>query len=248
MFLSQGTGQYSPTHDAAGLHVAIEPRTYKPGARPVLWCHSAGGNAAEPVLASNNALTILDQITAMFHCPIISFDAAGTSWGNDTAQACATDALAYLRSAFGASAAAPILLGISMGGMLTLNWIRANPTLFAAAVLMYPATSLQAIHDGTGGAQNGAATTEAAYGGSLATFNAAVVAHDPAQNAASYTGKPIHMQYSDSDTVVGTANQTAFVTAVGGAALETQVLAGAAHADMTRLNVNAMLSFMARFY
>jgi pimeloyl-ACP methyl ester carboxylesterase len=247
---SQGVGQYA-SGQASDKHVVIHDRSYRPDGtkRAVIWMHSAGGDAIEPVIASNNALPHLAAIASL-GVPIISFDAAGGGaqapakhWGNDYAQARVTDALAYLRSKFGVHpTAAPILLGVSMGGLLALNYARLNPV--AATGLMYPVVDLQAIHDGTGGASaGGAATTEAAHGGTLATFDAGVAAHNPQQNQAAYLGKTITMWHSDSDTVVGTANQTAF--AQGVSSLVTRVLPGAAHADMTRIDPGVLAAFVA---
>lgn len=244
MITSQGKGQYAPSV-ATDKHVVIASRTYVPDGsrRPLLWCHSAGGDATEPVLATNNAIPHLQVLTDMLGCPLISFDAQGTTWGNDNAQARMSDALAYLRSTWGAHPTLPpLVIAISMGGMQALNWIRSNA--FAALALLYPATSLQAIHDGAGGAANGAATTEAAYGGSLAAFNAAVATHDPAANAAAYAGKPIKIWRSSADAVVGTANQDAFAAAAG---ITVADLGPVAHADFTSLTPGDYVPWLRSF-
>lgn len=246
MVTSYGVGQYS-THDAAGAHQWGTPRGYKADGtrRLIVWCHSAGGSAAEPWTPGNNVLPALETIFNL-GLPVISADMSGVGWGNDASQTALLDAITYAASALNPITSKVILCGVSMGGMLALNWARANPTKVSGIALFYPATSLQAIHDGTGGAANGATSTEAAYGGSLATFNAAVATHDPAQNTAAIAalGVPMKMWYSTADTTVGTANQTAFATAVGGA-LQTKSLGAVSHADMTQINKAELQAFIA---
>jgi alpha-beta hydrolase superfamily lysophospholipase len=221
----------------------IVPRLHRPDGtkRLVVWCHSAGATAGsehlEPWLAANNTLPIFD----LLGLPIISAKYGGQVWGNDTAQTRVGDAIAYMTGGeFNAKTDKVLLLGVSMGGMLALNWARANPSKVAAIILFYPAVNLQWIHD-----NGGAATTEAAYGGSLASFNAAVAAHDPLQHTAEYAGVPIQMWYSDADTVVGTANQQAFLAAVSG--IESHLLPGAGHADMTAINPSSVAGFAANY-
>jgi pimeloyl-ACP methyl ester carboxylesterase len=247
MLTSYGLGQYSGSAGATEAHQLALPRRYKADGskRLVVWCHSAGGLATEPFIAANLALPTIAAVVETLGLPLISFDGAIPSgglaqhWGNDTSQARLTDAIAFMQTQVNAKVDKIILLGVSMGGMLALNWARANPTKVAALGLMYPATSLQAIHDATGGAAAGATSSiEAAYGGSLGTFNTAVAAHDPSQNTGAIAGlsAPAKMWYSTADTTVGTANQTAFATAVG-AKLQLGSLGAAAHADMTQVPV-----------
>lgn len=246
LFTSYGTGYASTA--TTDQHVVIFDRMYKPDGtkRAVVWSHSAGGDATEPILPVNNTLPHLQAI-ASFGLPIICVDAKSTGadapakhWGNDFAQSRVTDAIAWLRTQYGASTTLdPILLGVSMGGLLSLNYMRANAV--KAVGVFYPATSLQAIHDGTGGASNGATTTENAYGGA-AGFTSSVVAHDPAQNTAAYANKTLKMWYSDTDTVVGSANQTAFANAIP--TIQKTLVPGAGHADMTRISASELASFI----
>jgi alpha-beta hydrolase superfamily lysophospholipase len=257
---SGGIGQYAATAPTE-RHQAIYDRLYIPDgtARPALWFHSAGAGAVgtaalEPWLPGNNCLPIL-QALASLGLPVLSADTSGSGhWGNDTAQARANDMRTYVGSsaasaaAFKASAALKaILIGVSLGGLLALNFARAFPTLVQAILLFYPAVNLQAIHDGTGGATATAAGTEAAYGGSLASFNAAVVAHDPAQHATDYQQFPISMWRSDVDTVVGSQNQANFAAAVGGSSFTDHVLPGAGHADMAQISRAEVAAFVGRY-
>lgn len=250
MYSSFGKGVITPAI-AGEQHVVFTKRLYVPGKRPILWCHSAGGDAAEPLMTAN-AQPLLESLVKL-GSPVISFDGktsgltlsgtyAATHWSNDGALARFADALAYLRSsAWNASASlAPLVVGVSMGGLLALNYARSNPV--AALALLFPVTSLAGIHDGTGGIiGNAAASVETAYGGASA-YSAALPTHDPLANPALWNNVPAHMWYSDSDTTVGTLNQQNFLSGVG--TFESTVMAGAGHADLSRVNTNEFFDFV----
>lgn len=240
-----GVGQYASGYSRES-HTAGWDRAYKAsvGGRAMLWGHSAGASAPqsqEPWLPSDDTLVLFQALASVLG-PIMSGDQNGQSWGNSTAQTMVSDAWSWVKSNYGAKSDACIVAGVSMGGALALNWARANPTLVKAILLFYPACNLGAIYNGTGAAANGASDLNAAYGGSWTTNGGN--AYDPAQNASGYTGVPIYMGYSDADTVVGTANQTAFISAVGGTALTSRVYHNAGHADMTQVNVNDVVKWI----
>lgn len=237
---SYGVGQYA-AGQATEAHTVFYDRRYQPNglARPVVWLHSAGGNSQEPALPANGVLPLLTQLTAR-GVAVISIDAGGTNWGNAFAQARVTDAVAFLRSNYGAHPTAKaVLLGISMGGLLALNYARANPTLVKATALLYPAVNLQWVHD-----NGAAATAEAAHGGSLGAFNTAVAGSNPQAHAAEHAGLgiPAKMWRSDSDPTVSAAEQATFAAAAG---VPQVVLPGAAHADMTRVPEADLSAFVA---
>jgi predicted esterase len=237
-----GSGQYATGES----HFAGWDRAYKTGGRGIIWAHSAGSSTSqEPWLPANNSLPLMQALGSL-GCPIMAGDFAGNStWGNDNAQARITDAWTWLKSQYGAKTDKVILAGVSMGGINVLNWARANPTLVQAILLFYPVVNLQAQHDGTGGAL--AINMTSAYGDSTTLFAAAAPSHDPAQHASSYMGVPIYMGHSDVDTIVGSANQSAFATAVGGSALTERVYTGAGHADMTKPDVAEVQSWIASY-
>ena len=238
----------------AGWH-----RGYKSGGRALLWCHSAGAGGVGQAALEAWGLDTGDQsgagvtamhtlqlaITAALGGPVMSGDQNGQSWGNSTAQTLLTDAWAWVKAQYGAKTDKVILAGVSMGGALALNWARANPTLVKAVILFYPAVSLGGVYNGTGGATQDQTDLNAAYGGSWTTNGGN--SFDPSQNESSYTGVPIYMGYSDADTVVGTANQTSFITGVGGSALTSRVYHSAAHADMTQVNVNDLVTWITSY-
>lgn len=239
--VSYGVGQYA-AGQASEAHTIATDRPYKRDGskRPLLWLHSAGGNDQEAVIALNNSIPLLREVVKVG--PVISFDGAAGNpaqhWGNDFAQARTGDAKAYLQGTWGAKAGKALVLGISMGGLLALNWARLNPTLVAAVALLYPAVNLQWIHD-----NGAAASTEAAYGGTLAAFNAAVAAHDPHQHAADYVGLgiPFKAWYASDDTTVSTAEQEAFFTA---AAIPKVNLGAVGHANMGVVPITSVRDFL----
>lgn len=239
LLTSRGVGQYAASAPT-DVHVAITDRLYQPrGKNPVVWCHSSGGTADEPVTPSNNCRPMLTEL-AQLQVPILSYDAGGTShWGNDAAQARTDDAIAYLRTKYGAGSGNTgkvVLVGVSMGSLLALNWAKNNPSQVAALVLFYPVTDLAAMHDATGGAAGGAAAAiEAAYGGA-GGYASALPTHSPILvDPSVYRAMPIVFQYSTADATVGTPNQEAFLSRFRGPNLYPVQLGAVNHADMTKI-------------
>jgi pimeloyl-ACP methyl ester carboxylesterase len=209
---SYGLGVYA----AGEAHVLVTRKDYKPdGSRPgCVYCHSLGAkamSALDPTLAQPMAWAIANA-----GLPLLATDLGGTAtWGNDTAQARASDAKTALQGAVGGAKAGKVAaIGVSMGGLSSLNWIRANPALVSALALVCPVVDLGYEHDNN---VNGyAASIEAAYGGA-AGYAAAVAAHDPTQNAAAIAalGIPIQMWRASNDAIAVTARQDAFAQAAG---------------------------------
>lgn len=238
MYTTYGVGQYSEGH-ASEAHTAGWRRDYKTGGRGLIWCHSKGANSREPWDPTEDSwVPGMAGITSLGSV-IMSGDLGGDAWGNSSCQSFMSDVWAWLKTQYGTKTDKAIIGAMSMGALGALNWARANPTLVKAIILFYPCVNLQAQHDGTGGAAPFAASIETAYGGVpvYSTF-------DPSHNAASYMGIPIRMYYSSADTTVGTSNQTAFATAVGGSAFSSVSLGAVAHADMTQPSVNDACSWL----
>lgn len=132
MQATYGKGIITPSI-ADEQHIVFRDRLFKAGnKRPVVWCHSAGGDANEPQKAGD-AYEIM-QVLVELGFAVISFDGktsgltlsgspAAQHWGNDGAQARLNDALVYLRSNYGASLDPPLIFGVSMGCLLALNYV-----------------------------------------------------------------------------------------------------------------------------
>jgi alpha-beta hydrolase superfamily lysophospholipase len=216
--------------------LVLTSRTRLPDAkkRLVIYSHSSGGSYLEP---SGGAYRLMDRI-ADLGAPVLSADFSGPKqWGNDASRTKVDEHIAYATGGeFNAKVDKVALLGTSMGALHLLGWARANPSKVAAIALLYPAVDLQWVHD------NGAAAdTEAAFGGSLASFNTAVASHDPMVNPQDFQQFPIRVWYSDSDSVVSTARQRAWITPAGASA---RVLKGAAHADMSKVPTDEVRDFL----
>lgn len=132
---------------------------------------------------------------------VLGVDAGGlTTWGNDTALAAVNDARTFLQGTLAAKAGKIVLLGGSMGSVLALNWLRANPTAVYCASLGLPIADVEDVRaNNRGGAQ---AAIETAY-----TNNAGWQTARPTHNPAEYTADliaadvPIRFDYSTDDTI-----------------------------------------------
>jgi pimeloyl-ACP methyl ester carboxylesterase len=224
-------------------------RLYKPNGsrRLIVWLHGSGDDHAEMLTGQSGAyIPVLQALTQAGYPVVVPACGGIKTWGNDTAQTRVGEAIDYVRTNFGAASAPVILAGLSMGALLGLNWWRNNPTLAVAMMMFYPAVNLVAHHDATGGSTDFSTDINAAYT-DLAGYNAAKATHDPAQNAGSYTGLPIKMWHSTTDTALGTSNQAAFAAAVGGSAFVSQSLGASGHPDMTAVSPPQVEAFVNQY-
>lgn len=206
--------------------------------RAAVWAHYRGGLPTDVWLG--DTYRVHGQALNALGLPLISGAFGGpTHWGTDTAQARVDEAVGILGSAeFAAKTDKVVLLGISMGALLALNWARANPAKVACLALMYPVTDLAYMHDTA--ALGFTAEIEAAYGGA-AGYQAALATHNPQANAAAYEGMPIKMWYSDADASVGDT-PAAFAAAVD--TVEPRVLPGAVHTDLSVIPTAEVQAFV----
>lgn len=232
-----GLAAYVDTNTEKLLGIAGRLYRSDSSKRLAVWTHHSGGSYLSAWTAPD-ALPIAKSVCEDLGCPLVTPDCGGPkTWGNDVAQTRVSDARNWANGKFSPKNDKVILLGVSMGGLLALNWARANPNLVAAVALFFPAVDLQWVHD-----NGGTADTEAAYGGTLAAFNTAVASHNPAAHAIDYTGMNIKIWHSDADATVGSATQVAFGDAAG---IPRTVLPGAAHADLAAINTQQVRDFLA---
>lgn len=132
-------------------------------------------------------------------------------YGNDTASALVGNA----RTMLTAQGASPIYgLGPSMGALSLLNYTRTHLTDFAKFAFAGGVLDLDYLHDNPTIA--GINTEiEAAYGGSLAAWDAAKPTHSPIEFVASLTGIPMKYWGTSVDELVVWARAQAFATAHG---------------------------------
>ena len=148
-----------------------------PGAqkRGLVFCHGFDDNWDSP-FNDGTMGPMISSIVASGPWVVYSVAAGGNAWGNDTAVANVSTAVDVLRSGYGVSAASIYGLGTSMGNLPIMNSWKADTTLFRRAVGLIPIVALDAVH--AGDLQGGAASINAAYGGSWVTATEQA-AHDP---------------------------------------------------------------------
>lgn len=130
----------------------------------------------------------------------------GTDWGNSTVQSRVTQLKTNAQTALFAGGKVH-LLGISAGGTTCLNWAKANPTLVKSIALLIPCVDIQDIYDNDrSGFQS---EISAAYSGRPSNANT------PAQNTASFTGFPMKIWYSETDTVTPLNVTSSFISGTG---------------------------------
>lgn len=100
------------------------------------------------------------------------------------------------------------LVGISMGGLIALNWAKANPTLVQSITLVIPVLDVQAVYDENRGTFT--SLIAPAYGGGRPTD-----ADNPIKNAGSFTGFPINLYYSTTDPITTLSESESFAAATG---------------------------------
>jgi S-formylglutathione hydrolase FrmB len=133
----------------------------------------------------------------------------GTLWNNATGQQRIADALAYARSALGATSAKAIFLGTSMGGFSALSWAAMNPTLVKAVYAFLPVVDLQAVR--VSNVLGLRSYVDAAWG---VTYPAALPAGANVYGrAADLAGIPIRIWSASNDNV--SENVAGFVAATG---------------------------------
>lgn len=165
----------------------------------VLFCHSAGATATEPLLESWAQFVM--PLAAAGH-PILATDLGGpVTWGNDTIIARITTAKAYLHASMGAKTGKVILIGMSMGAAGALAWAGANPSLVAGFVGVAPVSNITDIWNTNYTGWAPIIDTCYAGGWSEATYGAA---HNPATMAAAgkYATIPTLLYSGISDPLV----------------------------------------------
>lgn len=204
----------SMTGNTSGVAVA-EPmamfwgRLHRAGAkRGVLYGHGRDQNGQTLLTVYN----VGKEGLADEGIPLVSADLAGArAWGNPTSVARVGDARTFLDSKLAPKNDKVLLYGGSMGSLALLNWARANKASVAAIALFLPIVDLDAVH----GYAPYAADIEAAYGGSLAAFNAAKDASNPMAHVEDYEDIPIKLWYSTTDPIATPEPVAVFKAAVG---------------------------------
>jgi pimeloyl-ACP methyl ester carboxylesterase len=193
-------------------------RTYQPDptATPVIFCHPHGGGhwsghmpyakLIDLDLAINMA-SICDELAEAGHPVLVADQGGTTTWSNPLAMASIDAGLTFLGTRTGCNTDRVILVGVSMGSLLALNWARANPEKVEAAALLLPIPNLEHVHDNAGsGIPAAIDAAYASYGG----YAANLAAKNPSLYPEDYVGMNARMWVSTDDPIASLAEAIAF--------------------------------------
>lgn len=243
--------RYSGVYTAGDTHIEWLPKTWRGGGtvRGIIASHGATGSDLDPLSFTTfpHWAPILQRLCGMGY-PIISVNAGGSLFGNDTVISTYMPAALTRLAAMGAKTDKVALFGCSMGNLTGMNWARANPTKVACIAGVAPASDLNDIV--TNNRDGQAANVNAAYGGAYsdATMGAT---HNPARYGATLAGIPTRLYYSDADPAIPPATVTALATLIGASATATDLgNLGSVHGDltfagMTSVQIDSLVTFIA---
>lgn len=264
-----GTGRYV----ASESDVLWYPRGYRGDGtiRGVVYVHGAGELAISAIAGFPNTKTneanVLGTIASTY--PLISFDAGvfgtnGTNdsnnWGNPNGQTRLGQAITFLQTApgalgmsspvgGGAKAGGVILIGISMGHLLSLTYQLANPSKVSAIIGILPCNDLDDIRNRAAlGAQNQIGTAWG-VGNWISNNNPPL---PPLANPANYAGQfqnvPQVMYFAQDDTVCTPQSCLLFGAAAGPQCRLVNMGNVGGHSDATIASVplTDMMNFIAR--
>lgn len=216
----------------------VTPRIAPGTLRPVIYCHGAGGSAAELLGSGVPAVEpLFDAIgDAGWPCVCVTITVL---WGNVTCVSRMDAAIAYCRSTLGAhSTAKPLIVGISHGAACGLTY--AYNRAVRGFVGISPAIDLQAIRVADTLGQR--ASIDAAWG---VTYPAALPAGaDPATHTSDLRSLPQQLWYASDDAV--SANIGVYATAVG-AELHNVGALGHTNAAVAAATPSVIVSWLGQF-
>lgn len=133
--------------------------------RGVIFCHGAGGSALNALhLTGIPRQAEIVRTVADEGYTVLAGDFGGAqTWGNDTSLTRVGQAVTHLTALSGVNTGKVHLIGISMGGLVALNYAKANPTLVSSVTALIPTIDLKHVYDED--VQSSAALIDTAYGG-----------------------------------------------------------------------------------
>jgi pimeloyl-ACP methyl ester carboxylesterase len=211
---------------AGEADVVLFPRTYRADGTTlgVIYCHGGGGDALsvrDPVNRAGEWKLV--HGIAERH-PVVSADLGGpATFGNATAMARIEEARRYLQSTWGARPGAVALVGVSMGGLASLNFAARFPQLVTTVDGVLPLSDLRNLYDGTGGIFKPYLDTAYGLVGSLLGALGIPTDSDPAQNVPALLGLRYHAWYARNDEIVPASTVTSLVQRMGAPAVATDL-------------------------
>lgn len=201
----------------------VMPGTYRLGSgglRPVILCHGAGQDDPDTLKT-----LIPIEVAARGYCVMAGDFGGAQTWGNALSSQRVTETLTYARNNGWVNATPPVFVGLSMGILTSLNWIRANMADTAGVVSMLGAFNLQSIYERD--PMGVRALIDAAYGGTWDPATHATT-RDPNVyvDSGDLAGLDIITFYGANDTVVLPEDEASFATrhtAAGGTLVRNNV-------------------------
>lgn len=188
------------------LYYAVDPllktgwlrmrgRKGRPGGPTMVFLHGRTADASQLVVPGMTEP--LFRRTANRGVQILSLDAQGETWGNQTGMTEVATRHAQLPTVHGKSGAVTYV-GYSMGTIVAMNFAARNPDKVARLVLIAPVFDLDALYDEGGGIATG---IDGAYGGNWKT-NGKAAGWDPVDQVDDLSGIPIEVHVGTDDTVI----------------------------------------------
>ena len=192
----------------------------------IIALHGHGGDAAQMIPYWIGSEHMRKLVEAGFQ--ILSIDAGGpATFNNDVAMNAISKAYDWLATVNGMAGSKVGMIGWSMGGGNTLQWIKSNSDKVTCALLWAPLTDLD-YHAGY--PPTPSAEAQAAYGGNYVVNS---VGHKIADEKATWRNKvPIRIVQGMSDTTVPPSKTQAFVTGVGDPKVTMEPVIGADHTSL----------------
>lgn len=208
--------------------------------RAVLFCHGAGGVAADPADTTKVGTFPLFQAIGRRY-PLLSTDWGGPlTWGNAAEQAAVETGRVFAGTAMGSVVDKVHLIGISMGGQSVLQYARTNPTKVKSISLMIGAPDIDYIY------QNDVGSSRAGIGTAWGvTYPTALPAGALLINdATSWDAIPVKAWYVTDDIFTPTASLTNLIASMAlGSAVSLGAL-GHTEAAIAAIPVADVLAFL----
>lgn len=226
-------------------YIVVRPKNYTAPKRAILYVHgveSSDGSIAWQSYAERRAL--FNGLAEAGHVILSCTHGGNSTWGNATVLARLTAAKNFLLGLPGVLPTKVALVGTSMGGLSSLNWAAANPSMVSCMVGIIPVVNLTDVHTNNRGGFTSA--INAAYGGTYSEGSLGA-AHNPNTIAAAggFSSLPIQLWYGDSDAIVAPSTVTGFKANAGASCQAISMTGSHSEAIVSQVSLSSVLSFIA---
>lgn len=238
---SRGIGEY---HTAEG-HLLMLPKLWRgDGTRAgAIYLHGATKDETQMVDGSADSVRpVVAGLAAAGH-PVLGVYAGGDLWGNATALARITEAIAFLQAAdIGAKTGPVVLIGASMGGVAAQNYAKGHHSSVICMVGLIPVSDLNDIRSNNRGGLAG--SIDAAYPATYVEATHGATSNPHTYAATGLAGVHYRAYYSTSDPIVIPSTVTETVSLIGPTAAAVPMSGG--H-DVTNLPADDVIDYVMSF-